>query len=546
MLHPMVRRAAILIAVAAIAAASWATPAGALSLWPTCPSPPGGDYALCTRGAFPQSVLPGPDGAVWFTTARANLGRATAAGGISQFDVPLGAAGSGEQLLGGLAVGSDGNLWFPHYATSGLWRGSPTVPPLFSYSPGGATDTGPQDVVLGPDGALWVAEAKTDALGHYVPGGAFTQIPLPPKVPGSFVSSFAIANGPDGRLWVARDKRIDAVTPSGTVSAFTVPGTVSDLATGPDGLVWFAEYTSDSVGRIATTGATTIFPLPAGSAPASITTGPDGALWIGLGKSGGIMRMTTGGSWTVTPLPFSSQVSSITTGADGAIWFGDLGGSRIGRLDVGPLSGPAVTALVPSVGPAGTVVTVTGHALGGVRSVSVGDVNAAFTAGSASSLRVTMPPGAGAAPIRVRTAAGTSPPTDASTFSYSTTAGAPSPSAAPPPAPTVTVSAPSLSTTGTLTVSISATRPGAFEVAAALPVSGTKAHVARATKLRIPRAGTAKGTLTSTGTKKVRLKLNATTVRALRRAGRRGVKVEIAAKLDLGGGQSTVGQGASG
>ena len=94
MLHPMVRRAAILIAVAAIAAASWATPAGALSLWPTCPSPPGGDYALCTRGAFPQSVLPGPDGAVWFTTARANLGRATAAGGISQFDVPLGAAGT--------------------------------------------------------------------------------------------------------------------------------------------------------------------------------------------------------------------------------------------------------------------------------------------------------------------------------------------------------------------------------------------------------------------------------------------------------------------
>src|SRR5262245_29889334 len=75
----MTRRTTCLLAgvVTGLALVLGAGPAAALTLWPTCPSPPGGDYASCTRGAFPQQVAAGSDGAVWFTTARANLGRVT-------------------------------------------------------------------------------------------------------------------------------------------------------------------------------------------------------------------------------------------------------------------------------------------------------------------------------------------------------------------------------------------------------------------------------------------------------------------------------------
>ncbi len=521
------------------------SPASGLSLWPTCSSPPGGDYALCARGAFPQAVAPGPDGAVWFTTARANLGRVTPAGGVTQYDVPVAGAPTGAGLLGGLTTGPDGAWWFPSYAISGLWRGTVADPPVFTYTAGGTTDTGPSDTVLGPDGALWSTEAKTETLGHFVVGGAFTYLALPPKAPGTFVSSFALANGSDGRIWVARPHAIDAVTTAGVVTPFTVPDDPSDLTLGPDGAIWFAEYDGDRIGRITTTGAVTLFALPADSAPASITTGPDGALWIGLGKDGGIMRMTTGGAWTVTPLPFSSQVSSITTGPDGAIWFGDLGGSRIGRLEVGPISGPSVATITPAFGAVGASVAISGHGLRRVSAVTVGGVPATFTAGSDTLIHATVPAGAGAAPIRVRTPAGTSAPTAASTFCYTTVpTGVPAPPPpAPPSAPTISLSTASLAAAGTLTVSVKTTIPGAFEAAAVLAPSGTKAHIAKSSaKFRLPRAGTAKGTFLKAGTTQVKVKLRPAALRALRGAGRSGTRVEVGVRLSLGGGQTSVGQ----
>ncbi len=530
---------------AAAGAALGTAPAGAsLTLWPTCSSPPGGDYALCAKGAFPQSVLPGPDGAVWFTTARANLGRVTTAGGVSQYDVPVLTPAGGGGLLGGLALGPDGAFWFPQFGLSGLWRGSATGPPVFSYSDGGPADTQPRDAALGPDGALWTAEAKTDSVGRLALGGAFTHIPLPPKPAGTFVSSLAICSGPDGRLWVARPRSIAAITTAGIVTSYPVPGNDPEaIAVGPDGAVWFTMYGTDRVGRITTTGAVTLFDLPSGAAPASITTGPDGALWIGLGKDQGIMRMTTSGAWTVTPLLFSSQVSSITTGADGAIWFGDLAGSRIGRLDgVAPASGPSVTSLIPAFAAAGATVAVTGTGLGGASAVTVGGLKAAFKA-TARGLDVTIPAGAGAAPLRVSARGATSPPTDAATFTYATAgASQPAPPAQPAAAPTVDLGSARLSPDGTLTVSVATSVAAPFDIVAGLPLSGKRARIAGRPKLTIPRAGKAKGRFTRAGRTSVRVHLGRSALRTVRRGGRRGARVEVGVRIGLGGGQTSVGQ----
>lgn len=539
----MNRSLAALTAATVVLAVAAAPSQAAMTLWPTCPSPPGGDFALCEKGAFPQSITAGPDGAMWFTTARANLGRVTASGGFAQYDVPV--AGSSGRLLGGVTVGPDGALWFPQYFGDGLWRGTPTIPPAFSFTPGGLADAQPRDVVLGPDGALWTAEAKSNTVGRHAPGGAFTHIALPARPPGVFVGAFAIGNGPDGRLWVARQTSIAAVTTGGAVSDYPVTGaSANDVVLGPDGAEWFSAYTQDRVGRITARGATTLFDLPAGSGPSSITLGPDGALYVGLGKAAsGVMRLTTSGSWTVTPLLFASQISSITTGPDGAIWFADTVASRIGRLTIGPPAGPAVISLSPSFGPAGTKVTVDGEGLKGAKSVTVGGKAASFRALGGGRLEVTIPPGSGAAPLIVTAGRDTSPPTDAATFSYSTAPGpAPPAGAAPKSAPTVILGGAKLADDGALTISVQTTTAAPFDLVAALPLSGAKARIAGRRKLEIRRAGKAKGRFQRAGRSRVRLRLGRSALRAVRRGGRRGTKVEVGVRLSLGGGQTSVGQ----
>ena len=533
---PDARRApALVLSAALIVAGALAAPApAALTLWPTCPAPPAGDTARCTSGAFPQSIIPGPDGAMWFTTARADLGRITAGGGFTLSTVPVTDPAGG--LLGGLTVGPDSALWFTQEFGSVLWRA--TTAPAFAPT-ASLAGSEPRDVALGSDGALWLAESATETVGRYTPGGTFTHIALPPKPPGTFVSAFAIAAGPDGRLWIARPRSLAAVTTAGVVTDYPTPGAgPGNLAVGPDGALWFTAFAEDRVGRMTVDGTTTLFDLPAGTGPASIATGPDGALYVGLGKTvGGLMRLTTGGAWTLIPLLFSSQVSSVTTGPDGAVWFGDLGGSRIGRLDVDPGAGPAVLALSPSYGPAGTTVRVTGAGLAGATRVLVAGAAVPFTA-AGSGLDVTLPAGAGGAAIQVERGGRRSPPTDAATFTF-TTSGAALPVPVTATLPTVALGRATLGTGDRVTVTVQTTSPAPYDVAAALDVAGTGARIAAARgTLRIPRAGHTTGRLVRRGATRVRLRLTPAALRAVRR----GTRLQIGVRLTLDRARTTVAQ----
>jgi virginiamycin B lyase len=64
-------------------------------------------YAL-PKGSGPQTIVSGPDGALWFTeTSGDEIGRITTTGVITQFAVPT----ASSQPFG-IAVDSDGDLWF--------------------------------------------------------------------------------------------------------------------------------------------------------------------------------------------------------------------------------------------------------------------------------------------------------------------------------------------------------------------------------------------------------------------------------------------------
>src|SRR5262249_17643616 len=72
---------------------------------------------------------------------------------------------------------------------------------------------------------------------------------------------------------------IGRITPGGTITEFTGPGSPGGITARPDGALWFTEIAGDKIGRMTTAGVVTDeIPITAGSD--EITTGPDGALWF--------------------------------------------------------------------------------------------------------------------------------------------------------------------------------------------------------------------------------------------------------------------------
>ena len=186
------------------------------------------------------------------------------------------------------------------------------------------------------------------ALIFDLPSGAAPPPPPGPGVGGQTFNEFRIcsaggpiqiASGPDGALWFTEStgNRIGRITTNGDVSEFPIPTANSQpegIATGPDGALWFTESLGNKIGRITTAGVITEFPLPTGgSSPLGIAPGADDALWFTESLGNKIGRITTAGVITEFPLPAGgSSPSGITAGPDGALWFTESGGHRIGRI----------------------------------------------------------------------------------------------------------------------------------------------------------------------------------------------------------------------
>jgi virginiamycin B lyase len=163
-----------------------------------------------------------------------------------------------------------------------------------------------------------------------------------------------ITTGPDGALWFAEysANKIGRITTSGVITEFNVPTANAQplgITAGPDGALWFSESTSaivSKIGRITTDGVVTEYSIPSqGAEPTGIIAGPDGALWFSATGCGtdanGIIpskigRITTAGVITLYPLSsrFCVAPIAITVGPDGAMWFAESGSTTnmIGRI----------------------------------------------------------------------------------------------------------------------------------------------------------------------------------------------------------------------
>src|ERR1700730_15002616 len=197
----------------------------------------------------------------------------------------------------------------------------PTAPPTDLYS-----------ICLGPDGAIWFGEARTAKIGRIASYGTITEFSTEHSLPYDFPIRL------DGNLWIAYGGGVGRLTPTGQFTAFPVPdvspgngANVIDIATGPDGAVWFADHDGHRLGRITPAGNITLYPLPMGltpSQPSAITLGPDGNLWFADQDQDVVGRVTPSGIVTTFPVP-GSHPTDLIAGPDGRIWFGGSGVFRI-------------------------------------------------------------------------------------------------------------------------------------------------------------------------------------------------------------------------
>jgi virginiamycin B lyase len=292
---------------------------------------------------FPQQIVAGSDGNLWFATFGPFLGRVSPRNGaVSLVSIPVSTARI-------LVAGPDGNLWF------GTDTGLASVSPRGAHAlrevalPGFGLVI---DLAVGPDRAIWALGfgniARVTVQGHV------TLFPIP--IPEFASSDDHMAFDRRGNIWYAGGiQMLHRMTPAGVVTDYPVssPGTIYGMALGPDGAIWFTQLgggpNQNSIGKIDRDGVTsTVVQLPDSTStdptaaptnmPLELTAGPDGFMYFTtylVNPLNYIGRVSRHGALTKFDIPTGGAASfGITTGPDGNIWFTENFNSLVGRLDI--------------------------------------------------------------------------------------------------------------------------------------------------------------------------------------------------------------------
>jgi virginiamycin B lyase len=123
------------------------------------------EYNVPTPASGVQSIVSGPDDALWFTEkSAAKIGRISIHGEVNQFVVPSGAAPLD------ITVGPDGALWFTESSPNqftGDRIGRITLHGVVSeFGLPAQYAMNPVDIVTGPVGALWFSNYADGAIGR--------------------------------------------------------------------------------------------------------------------------------------------------------------------------------------------------------------------------------------------------------------------------------------------------------------------------------------------------------------------------------------------
>jgi virginiamycin B lyase len=205
------------------------------------------EFDLPAGSSFAREIIPGPDGALWFTDSFANkIGRITTAGVLTEFTVP-----TADSFPAAIAVGPDGAIWFTEANPDANKIGRLTTVGVFREFPLPSPDRYPAGIAAGPDGNLWFTEKYTKAIGRITPSGVFAEFPIDAE----FSQPVGITAGPDGNLWFTDDTgSIGRISMAGQIREFPLSHGGDDyengITVGSDGALWFTW--ANAIGRITT------------------------------------------------------------------------------------------------------------------------------------------------------------------------------------------------------------------------------------------------------------------------------------------------------
>jgi len=128
------------------------------------------------------------------------------------------------------------------------------------------------------------SEASAEESTTLKPSSDTLQVGAPRATPTpSHSAPFAITSGPDRAVWFGEFStgHIGRMALDGEVKLFSLSAVAERMTAGPDEAVWFTDPASNRIGRISREGEIVFVKLLVENAgPAGITLGPDGNLWF--------------------------------------------------------------------------------------------------------------------------------------------------------------------------------------------------------------------------------------------------------------------------
>jgi streptogramin lyase len=277
-------------------------------------------YNTPSQSSWPDYIISGPQGALWFTEFYADkVGKITTTGKITEFPLP------NDTDIEGIAAGPDGNIWFTAPGAQKIGRMTPSGQ-VTTFNIVGSNPS-PRGITAGPDGNLWYVEFYDSYIGRVTPSGTITRF----QIPGSQAFPWDITTGPDGDLWftASATNQIGRFNPQTLKfeSSMTPPTQSSEpwgILLTADKHIWFTER---AVGRIAVVNGSQIteFKIAGGNGtyPEKIAQAPNGKLWFTEMQAGkvGSFNPATQKFGPVITLSSGSIPIGMATGPDGNIWF---------------------------------------------------------------------------------------------------------------------------------------------------------------------------------------------------------------------------------
>ncbi|HEY0738468.1 MAG TPA: SMP-30/gluconolactonase/LRE family protein, partial [Herpetosiphonaceae bacterium] len=249
------------------------TPGGEITEFPVCLS------------CYPNDIVQGPNGVLYFTQSNSALGRITTAGeALADLLTPR------TNVIGNNITAAGDDVWFTDFNNHSVWRYNVPSDQFTEFAVPTPAAT-PYDVAVAPDGSVWFSELSASAIGRLDPA-------------------------------------------SGIITEMPVTGSPRHIALTADGSVWYTDRFGHAIGRLVpATSQVTVFPLlTPGAGPEDIAATADGNLWFTQFNAGNIARITPAGVITEGKRANDSGPFGIAIGPGQSVWYAQMRANKIAVL----------------------------------------------------------------------------------------------------------------------------------------------------------------------------------------------------------------------